>query len=93
VPKAPELLQKPSRRPSIHPQGARSRAARPPKVREMAKKKWIAGAIKNPGALTAQAARVGMTPTQFCSQPKSKLSPLAQRRCTLMRTLKKVRPK
>ena len=56
-------------------------------------KKWISGAIKNPGSFTALAKAAGMTPTQFCNQAKAKLSPTSQKRCNLMRTLNKVRPK
>lgn len=44
----------------------------------MAKKNWI-GNLKK-GTLTAQAKRKKMTPAQFCAQPKSKLSKLAQKR-------------
>ena len=46
----------------------------------MATKKWIQGAIKKPGALTAMAKRKGMTPAAYCAQPNDKLSALAQRR-------------
>lgn len=55
----------------------------------MAKDKWIKGAIRHPGALTAKAKAQGMTPTQFCNQPKEKLSPQSQRQCNLMKTLKR----
>lgn len=59
----------------------------------MAKQKnWIKGAIQNPGALTRKAKAAGMTPTQYCNQPKDKLSPKSQRQCNLMKTLKRVRP-
>ena len=44
----------------------------------MASKNWI-GKLKK-GALTAQAKRAGMTVAQYCAQPKSKLSALAQKR-------------
>lgn len=50
------------------------------------KKKWIAGAIKRPGALTAAAKAKGMTIAQYCAQ--SGLSTLAKRRCNLAKTLK-----
>jgi len=55
----------------------------------MAKKKknWIAGAIKHPGALTRKAKAQGMTPKQFCSQPKSSLSPRSKKQCQLMRNI------
>ncbi len=36
----------------------------------MGKKHWIAGAIKHPGALTAQAKRAGETPMQFAAEHK-----------------------
>jgi hypothetical protein len=43
-------------------------------------KKWIQKAIKKPGALTRMAKAKGMTPAQYCAQPKSRLSTLARRR-------------
>ena len=43
-------------------------------------KNWIKGAVKKPGALTSMAKRKGMTPASYCSQPKNKLSSVAQRR-------------
>jgi len=58
----------------------------------MAKKKsknWISGAVKHPGALTRKAKAMGMTPTQYCNQPKGNLSTTSQRQCNLMKTLKK----
>lgn len=36
----------------------------------MAKKHWIQGAIKHPGALTAQAKRAGESPMEFAEQHK-----------------------
>lgn len=51
--------------------------------------KWIKNAIRKPGALTATARAKGMTPTQFCNQSKDKLSKTSQRRCALMKTLKR----
>lgn len=42
------------------------------------KKNWI-GNLKK-GALTAQAKRAKMSVAQYCAQPKSKLSNLAQKR-------------
>jgi len=51
-------------------------------------KKWVASAIKHPGALTRKAKAQGMTPTQFCNQPGT-LSPKSQKQCNLMKTLKK----
>jgi len=54
----------------------------------MAKKKknWIAGAIKNPGALTRAAKAAGKTISQFCASPN--LSPTNKRRCNLRKTLR-----
>lgn len=54
----------------------------------MAKKKWIAGAIKNPGALTRQAKAVGKTPAQFCADLPKSASTTTKRRCALRKTLK-----
>lgn len=51
----------------------------------MAKKKWIKGAIKRPGALTRKAKRAKKTITQYCAQ--SNLSTQSQRQCNLYRTL------
>lgn len=56
----------------------------------MAKKKWIAGAIKKRGSLTRMAKAKGVSISQFCSQSKSKLSTVAQQRCNLAKTLKKM---
>jgi len=51
-------------------------------------KKWIAGADIKKGALTQMAKTAGFTSWRsFCAQPKSKLSPLARRRCALAQTL------
>jgi hypothetical protein len=47
---------------------------------------WIKGAIKKPGALTAQAKAAGMSLAAFCSQKN--LSPKAKRRCALRKTLR-----
>lgn len=51
------------------------------------KKKWIAKAIKRPGALTRKAKAKGMTIAQYCAQ--SGLSTRSKRQCNLWRTLKK----
>jgi hypothetical protein len=58
-----------------------------------AKKNWIQGAVRHPGALTRKAEAQGMTPREFCAQGKDKLSPQSQRQCALMKTLNRVRPK
>jgi len=55
----------------------------------MAKKKWIAGAIKRPGALTRKAKAKKMTIAQYCAQ--TGLSTRSKRQCALARTLKKFR--
>lgn len=55
----------------------------------MAKKKWIAKAIKRPGALTKKAKAKGMTIVQFCNQPN--LSKRAKRQCNLAKTLRSFR--
>jgi len=52
----------------------------------MAKKKFIAGAIKHPGALTASAKKAGKSISQFCAG--SNLSPTDKKRCSLAKTLK-----
>ena len=54
-------------------------------------KNWIADATQNKGALTRQAKRAGMTPAEYCNQPKGQLSKLAQKRCQLRETLMKMR--
>jgi hypothetical protein len=46
---------------------------------------WIAGAIKHPGALTAQAKAAGQSISSYCS--KGNLSTTAKRRCALRKTL------
>lgn len=51
----------------------------------MSDKKWIAGAIKHPGALTAQAKAAGKSLDEFCSQ--GDLSSTTKRRCALRKTL------
>lgn len=55
------------------------------------KKKWIAKAIKRPGALTRKAKAKKMTITQYCAQ--TGLSTRSKRQCALARTLKKFRKK
>jgi len=54
------------------------------------KKKWIQDANIKKGALTEQAKRAGFTSWEaFCAQPN--LSPLAQKRCNLAKTFKKMK--
>jgi hypothetical protein len=52
----------------------------------MAKKKFIQGAIKHPGALTASAKKAGKSISEFCAG--SNLSTTDKRRCNLAKTLK-----
>lgn len=52
----------------------------------MAKKKWIAGAIKHPGALIRKAKAAGMTISSYCA--KGNLSTTSKKECVLARTLK-----
>jgi hypothetical protein len=55
------------------------------------KKKWIAEADIKEGALTNMAKQAGFSTWRgFCAQPKDKLSPLAQRRCNLAKTLTRI---
>ena len=49
-------------------------------------KKWIAGAIQNPGSLTRAAKAAGKSISSFCSG--TNLSTTNQRRCNLAKTLK-----
>ena len=67
----------------------------------MAKKNWIKGAIKKPGAFTAQRDRYNrthkgkdLTTNQFANlvrKPGSKFSPTTKRRANLAKTLRKLR--
>jgi len=57
-------------------------------------RKWIKGAIKNPGALTAQARRAGMSTAKFAAKVRanpSRYSAATRRRANLARTLAKMR--
>ncbi len=49
---------------------------------------WIKGAIKHPGALTAQAKRAGKNVAEYCKN-RGNLSTKAKRRCALRDTLSK----
>jgi hypothetical protein len=53
----------------------------------MAKDKWIAGAIKHPGALTKKAKAAGQTVAQFCSSTSGK-DTTTKRQCNLASTLR-----
>jgi len=57
----------------------------------MAKKKWIAGAIKHPGALTARAKAAGMSVSQYMAAPHK--SAEIKHEVNLARTLKKLNHK
>lgn len=56
----------------------------------MAGKNFIAGAIKHPGALTAQAKAAGKTVPAFCASLPEGASTTTKRRCALAGTLKKL---
>jgi hypothetical protein len=54
-------------------------------------KKWIQQAIKNPGALTRQAKRAGMSVQAFISNPPKNITSTTKRRINLAKTLSKLR--
>jgi len=56
----------------------------------MAKTHWIAGAIKNPGALTRTAKRAGKTVAQYTAHPPKNASAKTKRRIALAKTLRKL---
>jgi hypothetical protein len=58
----------------------------------MGSKNWIAGAIKKPGSLTAQAKSAGESPMAFAHQ-HDKSKGKTGRRARLAEVLDKVRPK
>jgi hypothetical protein len=51
----------------------------------MSQKHWIQGAIKKPGALTAQAKAAGKSISQFCAEAHTGTT---AKRCALAKTLK-----
>ena len=51
-------------------------------------KKWIAGAIKHPGALTRKANAAGMTVAAFEANPPNRISTRTKRQINLAKTLK-----
>jgi 2-hydroxychromene-2-carboxylate isomerase len=62
----------------------------------MAKKNWIKGAIKHPGAFTKKAKKAGMSTSAFAAKvlsPKSKASTQTKREAVLARTLGKFNKK
>lgn len=56
----------------------------------MAAKKWIAGAIQHPGALTRKAKVAGMTVSAYISSPPKGISIQTKRQINLAKTLKKL---
>lgn len=58
----------------------------------MAKEKWIKGAIKHPGALTAQAKSAGKSPMEFAREHQHD-SGTTGRRARLAMTLRKMHHK
>lgn len=50
-------------------------------------KKWIAGAIKHPGALTRKAKAAGMTVSGFMANPPKGASTKTKRQINLAKTL------
>lgn len=48
--------------------------------------KWIAGAIKHPGALTRKAKAAGQTVTEYCARKHDDTT--TQRQCSLAKTLR-----
>ena len=53
-----------------------------------AKKKWIASAVQNPGALTRKAKAAGMTVASFIANPPANISATTKKEIVLARTLK-----
>lgn len=54
----------------------------------MAKKKWIQGAIKHPGALTRKAKAAGMSLSAFEAHPPKGASTTTKRQINLAKTLR-----
>lgn len=62
----------------------------------MAKRKWIQGAIKHPGAFTAQAKKAGMSVAAYAQKVLAKgarASTQTKRRAVLYRTLRRFQRK
>lgn len=55
------------------------------------KKKWIAKAIKHPGALTRKAKAAGMTVAEYVAHPPKGITAATKKQIVLAKTLKKVR--
>jgi hypothetical protein len=51
-------------------------------------KKWIAGAIQHPGALTRKAKAAGVSVASFMAHPPKGITTTTQRQISLARTLK-----
>jgi len=51
-------------------------------------KKWIAGAIKHPGALTKKAKALGESVAQFIAHPPKNVSAQTKRQINLAKTLR-----
>ena len=59
-----------------------------------AKKNWIKGAIKHPGALTKKAKKAGVSVPAYVGKvlkPGSKATPTTKKQASLARTLAKIR--
>lgn len=54
------------------------------------KKKWIAGAIQHPGALTRKAKAAGMSVAAFIAHPPKNISAETKKQINLAKTLKKL---
>jgi hypothetical protein len=54
-------------------------------------KKWIAGAIKHPGALTRKAKAADMTVSAFVAHPPKGVSTITKRQINLAKTLAKLK--
>lgn len=57
------------------------------------KKKWIQGAIKRPGALTAKAKAAGKTVSEYIANPPKNASTRTKKQIALAKTLRKMRKK
>ena len=59
----------------------------------MAKKKWISGAIKRPGALTRKAKKAGKSVSAFCRSLGPNASTRTKRQCALAKTFRGMKRK
>ena len=60
-------------------------------AKKRSKKKWIKGAIRRPGALTAKAKAAGKSISDYCSSEG--LSTTTKRQCALAKTFRKMAKK